>query len=84
MFDDYEIIEFIIHLYKGDQCFILGHTDDFEAWIEAKYDLSTFEEKVDIDMGDSEFQNVMSVNWGLAKYVYYEMKFFNEYFNAIN
>ena len=84
MFDDYEIIEDIIHLYKGSDCFILGHTDDFETWVEANYDLSGFETKVAIDNGDSEFQNVMAVDWKLAREIYYDIRFFNEYFNTIN
>jgi len=84
MFDDYEIIEDIIHLYKGEQCFILGSIFDFEIWIESNYDLSGFETKVAIDNGDSEFQDVMAVDWKLAREIYYDIRFFNEYFNTIN
>jgi len=83
MFNDYEIIEDTIHLYKDDTCFILGSIFDFEIWIEANYDLSGFETKVAIDNGDSEFQNVMAVDWKLAREIYYDLKYFNEYFNTI-
>jgi len=83
MFNDYEIIEDIIHLYKDETCFILGSIFDFEIWIEANYDLSGFETKVAIDNGDSEFQNVMAVDWSIAREIYYDLEYFNEYFNTI-
>ena len=83
MFNDYEIIEDIIHLYKDETCFVLGSIFDFEIWVEANYDLSGFETKVAIDNGDSEFQNVMAVDWSIAREIYYDLKYFNEYFNTI-
>jgi len=83
MFNDYEIIEDIIHLYKDETCFVLGSIFDFEIWIEANYDLSGFETKVAIDNGDSEFQNVMAVDWKLAREIYYDLKYFNEYYQFI-